>query len=280
MCQGTPITVLVVSSLLFAHPALAWGVKTHTWITENAVRLLPDGELRASLERELRAVTANSMAPDFQLKDGLVRTLEYPDHFVNLERFGGPQQPSDLPRTRVEAARLYTALGLSYDKCGFLPWRIEETYLGLVNAMKTDRSKTAFYAGLLSHYVADAHVPLHTTIHYDGRITETGPRFLEGLHGDYEITFIEDRNIEFRESSFAEAAAPAALADVFEATVHCLYDAFALVDSLYMAAEAHQGPDKYALWDREIGPLTRRQLGRAASLVASMWLTAWTEASQ
>ena len=265
-----------------AHPAFAWGVKGHQWAVQNAVELLPEGPLKASLQGQVQRIAYYTLLPDFQWKDGTRDKLEGPDHYLNLEVTSATPQASDLPRTRLEAARLYTSKGLKYRDGGFLPWRIEEAYWALVNALKTDPGEVAFYAGVLGHYAADATQPLHTTVHYDGRVDPRsgGARELKGIHLDYEVTFLEDHGLEFRQSSLKLAKAPQVLPDVHAAAVATILDSFGHVDELYEVARRHPGPGKYAAWDREVGELTRRQLAKAATFLTSLWLTAWQEAGR
>ena len=52
---------------------------------------------------------------------------------------------------------------------GVLPWNIEWAHSRLVEAMDArDREAILRAAADLGHYVADAHVPLHTTLNYNG----------------------------------------------------------------------------------------------------------------
>src|SRR4029077_16003668 len=68
-------------------------------------------------------------------------------------------------------------------------WRTGEIYDRLRQAFADASKGTAphaasnaqFYAGILSHYVADAHVPFHATVNYDGQLT--GQR---GIHARFE----------------------------------------------------------------------------------------------
>lgn len=59
---------------------------------------------------------------------------------------------------------------------GVLPWQIQWTYGRLVAAMDSGEAGAILrYAADLGHYVADAHVPLHTTLNYNGQLTgQTG----------------------------------------------------------------------------------------------------------
>jgi len=275
----TQVWAWVVLGVLLCVPAYAWGVKGHTLITENAARLLPEGPLKAYVSTHTGGLSFNCLAPDFQLKDGIGGALEGPEHYINLENVAPHMSPGDLPRNRADEARRVTELGLSYGDAGFLPWRIEDMELALANAFRANKRDIVLYAGLLSHYAADATQPLHTTVDYDGRSGVGGAVVLKGIHAEYEITYLEDEGLEFRGSSLAVAKPCAPIDDVFGAALAVIFESNARVDSVYRCAEAHPaGPDKYSAWDAEIGPMTRERLACGATLVASLWSTAWEAA--
>ncbi len=65
---------------------------------------------------------------------------------------------------------------------GVLPWQIGWSYSKLVVAFDSvDRNAILRHATDLGHYVADAHVPLHTTLNYNGQLTGQ-----DGIHGVWE----------------------------------------------------------------------------------------------
>jgi len=273
------VAVLAFVFAVVCVPAHAWGAKGHTLVTENAVRLLPDGPLKAYMSDHVGGLSFNCLAPDFQLKDGISGALEGPEHYINLESVAPNMRPDDLPRNRADEARRVTDLGLSYADAGFLPWRIEDMELALANAFRADRRNIVLFAGLLSHYAADATQPLHTTVDYDGRPGPGGAKALKGIHAEYEITYLEEEGLEFRQSSLSLAKPAPQVDDVFGEALAVIFESNACVEAVYRCAEAHSsGPDKYGAWDAEIGPMTRERLACGATLVATLWLTAWKAA--
>lgn len=67
-------------------------------------------------------------------------------------------------------------------KHGIVPWHIPIVYKQLIQAfIKKDRLQIIKLSAEIGHYVADAHVPLHTSSNYDGQ--KTGQ---EGLHSFWE----------------------------------------------------------------------------------------------
>ena len=67
-------------------------------------------------------------------------------------------------------------------KYGILPWHIQSVYYQLVKAMENgDAKRVLFLATDLGHYIADAHVPLHTTLNYNGQLSNQS-----GIHAFWE----------------------------------------------------------------------------------------------
>lgn len=65
---------------------------------------------------------------------------------------------------------------------GILPYGLEYTYYQLVNAFdRKDVKRILRHTADIGHYVGDAHVPLHTTINYNGQLTNQ-----DGIHAFWE----------------------------------------------------------------------------------------------
>lgn len=271
---------LLAATLGSAAPSLAWGAKTHTLVVYNAIELLPPGPLRDFMEANSKRATGYSMAPDFQLCDGLGGELERADHYLNLERLGERGVWERFPRTRNDALRFCIEHGIRQEDLGFAPWRIETSYLDLAASMASDPDGVALRAGLLAHYAADATMPLHTTVNYDGIWPEPGTPSTErrhrGIHFLYEITFVEDSGHSYAQEALARAAPARAPDDVLERAYREVLAAHDRVDDLYACADRH--PEDLEAWSAELGDLTREQLARASSLIASLWLKAWETA--
>jgi hypothetical protein len=180
-----PVFILVVSTLLHAPSAYAWGNEGHRIINRLAALNLPQD------------------APAFLRWAGAVSEIEYlgpepdrwrspaepellavqaPEHFIDLELADalGP-----LPHRRFEFEAAVFASGQRPEKIGLQPWQATEIWQRLKAAMREYRrlfdahqdthdveQAAIFYAGWLGHYVGDASQPLHTTVQYNGW---TGP---------------------------------------------------------------------------------------------------------
>jgi hypothetical protein len=85
-----------------------------------------------------------------------------------------------MPRYWNDAVALYSEDTLK--AYGILPWHITTVYYRLRDAfLVNDPQRILNLSADLGHYVADAHVPLHTTENYDGQLTGQ-----EGIHAFWE----------------------------------------------------------------------------------------------
>ena len=76
---------------------------------------------------------------------------------------------------------------------GVLPWNIQWAYMRLVAAMDTGSAESILRAASdLGHYAADAHVPLHTTVNYNGQLTGQ-----DGIHALWETRLPERYGSEY-----------------------------------------------------------------------------------
>ena len=131
-------------------------------------------------------------------------------------------------------------------KNGTLPWRAEEIYKKLVEAFtqKTpySRENIQFFSSVLAHYTADAHVPFHAALNYDGQLTGQW-----GIHSRFESELFERY-----QSRLAVAPRPVApVASAREFIFESLTASFSLVQPVLDA-------DKAAVAGRDV--LRRRVL--------------------
>jgi hypothetical protein len=85
-----------------------------------------------------------------------------------------------MPRFWKEAVERHTEDTLK--AYGILPWHINVMYYRLKDAFMTrDPNRILSLSADLGHYIADAHVPLHTTENYNGQLTGQ-----DGIHAFWE----------------------------------------------------------------------------------------------
>ena len=157
---------------------LAWGVWGHQHINRAAVLALPE-PMRTFFYNHIDFVTEESVVPDIR-KYTLNDKAEFPRHFIDLESFDSAGVIAHLPVTMKEARARYADSFLV--KNGMLPWYIQEMEEKLTKALR-ERKKTVilFLAADLGHYIGDAHMPLHTALNHDGKLTGQ-----KGMHAFWE----------------------------------------------------------------------------------------------
>jgi hypothetical protein len=156
--------------------AFAWGQWGHKHISRAAVFALPE-PMQKFFYNHIDYITEGAVVPD--LRRAIINDKnESTRHFIDIEDFKIPI--SDFPKTMEEADKKYDKAFL--DKSGILPWYIQTMTSKLTNAFKKrNKSEILFVAADLSHYIADANQPLHTTSNYDGQLTGQ-----KGIHALWE----------------------------------------------------------------------------------------------
>jgi len=203
---------------------------------------------------------------------------EGPRHYLNVEAYGGPQKvPTTLERAKAE-------VGGDYYHFGVVPWIIQDRLRDLVAAFRDgDPRKVALAAAILGHYIADIHVPLHTTHNHDGQLTNQ-----KGIHSRWESGLLE-RYIHADALDVTQAQPDPAIMDAPWAWLRASH---ALVPQLLEADReadrttplnmrgSHRTQAYWAiLWDRQ-GPVVKQQLQQAGLHLGQAIVTAWVVAGR
>ncbi len=200
---------------LVAVPAcFGWGSDGHKMISRLAAESLPS-EVPAFLRTPEAINEIEYLGPEpdrwRSRAEPELSAEQAPDHFIDLEL---ADLIGTLPRQRYQyIADLYAYAAAHPDRAaelrparvGFQPYITNEVWERLKSAMRDYRELSGhhqdtkpveaaiiFYAGWLSHYVADGSQPLHTTIQYDGW---TGPNpngytTEHTIHSQFESAFV------------------------------------------------------------------------------------------
>jgi len=282
--SGRTIFLLAVFAAfaLLALSAAAWHGEGHWRATTAAAALLPE-ELPDFFIKGVGTIRHCSKDPDlFRLRDfPALRDAEAPDHFIDLELLGG----TALPPMRYEYASLCRRKRLAPNKIGFVPYAVTEWTHRLTIAFAEHRKwprnrdiqrKALVYAGLLAHYAQDLCMPLHTTVHYDGRAAADGTSPRTGVHAKVDALLGK-----LAAADILRACRPPESYDrVFPAVVDELKRSHALVNQVYEIEDlfpAQKDPIPQA------GPVRRFALERAgtcAQFTASLYLTAWRQSAR
>jgi hypothetical protein len=160
--------------LLLPLQSESWGFYSHMRINLLAVYTLPAGMSRF-YKNHSAYLSNHATDPD---KRRYADTAEAPRHYLDVESY--EEEIDSIPRKWDLAVKKYGLARLT--KNGILPWQILRSYYKLVNAFRErDSMRILINSAYLGHYLADAHVPLHTTVNHNGQLTNQN-----GIHAFWE----------------------------------------------------------------------------------------------
>jgi len=159
-------------TLIYSGP---WGFWGHKRINRVAVFTLPT-EMMGFFKENLYYITTHAVDPD---KRRYALENEAENHYIDIDYYG--EYPyEELPRDWDEAVEKYSEDTLR--AYGISPWNLQWYYKRLVSDFKSGNSKRILKtAADIGHYIGDIHVPLHTTLNYNGQLTDQ-----KGIHGFWE----------------------------------------------------------------------------------------------
>jgi hypothetical protein len=267
---------------------LGWGFHAHKIINRNAVYLLPNNSLFGFFKKNIEYLTENAINPD---KRRYVLADEAPRHYIDIDSYTLLGFKT-LPKHYNEIKRIIVIDSL--DKHGILPWHISEVQKNLTKAFISKDSKWILKtAADLGHYVADAHVPLHTTHNYDGQYTnqkgihalwETRLPELYSKKYDYLIgkaVFVDDVQ---KEVWNAINLSHNALDSVFKFE----YETSLIIGEEFKYSFEEKNTTTVRIYSKEFSKIystklngqVERQLRHSIKMLADLWYTSWIEAGQ
>lgn len=177
----TSLIILLVNFILLQSFVSAWGYKGHRMINEKAAILL-DGELGFFVNKHKNALKWYGAVPDY------IKTFhpeEKPLHFFDADYYD--EYPfKNIPMNFERFKEKYGSEKLT--KMGTAPWAIQKSCNEIIYYLKNARLDEAiFHMGVLAHYVADIHNPLHTILNYDGQLTGN-----KGVHFRWEVRLFNE----------------------------------------------------------------------------------------
>ncbi len=272
------IGVLALAGCLAGGPAAAWWPVGHGIISKAAVRALPEevpGFFRAGGDM----IAHMSFDPDVAKHRAApnVNDQEYPEHYIDHELLEG----RTLPPTRYEFLKLCADAKLDPKKVGLVPYAItewtERLAIGFAEHRKWPnnlyiRQKCLVYAGFLSHYAGDMCQPLHTTVHFDGRVRADGNSPRSGIHNKVDALI---ERLQLKPEDLARDQKVAALDRLFPAVLAQLDNSRGLVERVYQL-EAKLPPTEGPIAaDPEVVAFAMERARQSTRFLASLYLTAW-----
>ena len=274
----------VSAVLLFS----SWGFLGHRTIHQLAVYQLPK-KIKPFFYTELKYLVYNSVRPDERRS---ADPMEASKHFIDLEAYGADAAVS-MPINWNEAVAMYSKDSLL--KYGYVPYWVVAMQQKLTEAFRAgNKDSILFYAADLGHYISDAHVPLHTSLNYDGQLSGQ-----KGLHSLWEtmVPEIEINNYDLYNHHHAQYIAHPA-----EAIWKAVRQAHLLVGAVFTeeieATKEFTDATKYRIqqrngrevksystefakaYSKRLGATINQQLVSAASLCSDFWYTAWVDAGK
>jgi len=270
--------VIVLVSLILPTRLGAWGFTAHRFIMDQAISRLPDG-LRPFYERNRAFMIEYSIVPD------LLRNLDVPDepprHFLDMDAYG--EYPFvALPRDYDEAVRKFGREKVVEN--GLLPWRAADVYGRLVKAFERAGRQEGYslddiklMSAVLGHYVADAHMPFHAALNYDGQLT--GQR---GIHSRFESQLFE----RMQESLVLPPATIPPVHDARAFMFETLLESFTYTGPLLEADRraaaglTEYGDEYFERWSKDAAPVLARRVADAIAATVAVLTGAWEEAGR
>ena len=276
--------ILALGALLIVcRPARAWWPQGHSIIASGAVAALPD-EVPVWFRAGQAQIAHDAQDPDVQ-KDrslAIMTEREYPQHFFDWELVG----METLPPTRRAFYADCAKRGVNPFDVGELPYAIAEWTQRLTMDFAEARqfpgnvyvqNKTLVTAGILSHYAADATMPLHVTNDFDGRVKADGSSPKTGIHARVD-SLIEKLDLTPQQLSENQNIEP--FPNLWAAIETQMRDSYSHVAGAY-ALEA-QLPLETG--DYKASPAVQSfalERGRTASrFTAQLFLTAWRDSAK
>ncbi|MEY2793592.1 MAG: hypothetical protein RJA76_1584 [Bacteroidota bacterium] len=279
------LTIFTIYLGFSASQPYQWGFFAHKKINYLAVFTLPP-PLNTFFKKNIELIQEYAVLPD---ERRYVLENEAERHYIDLDHYNittiqfksEKQVIKNLPEDSINAH-------------GKVVWYIPIAYQKLINAFQEkDSEKIIKYAAELGHYVADAHVPLHTTSNYDGQKTDQ-----VGIH-----SFWESRIPELINRELETWIGPAEyIANVQEKSWEIILSSHSLVKDLlgkekklsydFKASKKYSFEQKgnqliknyskeYAIaYHKMLNNSIENRFNESVKVVGSLWYSAWLESGQ
>lgn len=280
-------TLLTSILVIYSTYTIPWGFHAHKEINFHACFTLPK-EMFGFYKSNINSIRNLAIRPD---QRRYVSEEEAPRHYIDIDQYELKAPLDTIPFIWDNAVEKYGEHHLL--KHGIVPWHILKVKYYLSKAMRQhDYDKIIRLSADIGHYIADAHVPLHTTKNYDGQLT--GQR---GIHGLWESRLPEVFSSGYHFFTDKATYLKRPLLEIWRA----VEASFQAKDSvLYFERKlSHEMPNtKYSferrggitrkVYSREfsekyhllLNSMVERRMKKAIHMVGSFWYTAWIDAGQ
>ena len=173
---------------------------------------------------------------------------------------------------------------MSCEQNGLVPWRTHEIAGRLIRGFEAlhkngpyAHSDIRFFSAIIGHYVADAHVPLHAVLNYNGQLTGQ-----TGIHNRWE----DELFLRYQKQLVIKPGPLKPIQHERDFIFETLLESFQLADEVLAA-------DKEAIGNRDVyddryfetlfartRPVLEKRLSDAITAVASIISSAWEQAGK
>lgn len=266
----------------------SWGFFAHKKINHYAVFALP-AKLAKFYKHNIDLITEKAVDPD---KRCFTDSAEGPRHFIDIDDYREDRVIDSIPIHWSQAKEKLQEKQLL--KNGIVPWQINLTYQKLVKAFQAkDYKRIIKHSAELGHYIADAHVPLHTTKNYNGQLTNQ-----IGIHAFWESRlpemFSEKYNLLVGKASYIKDPLAEAWQIIRESNrlVDSVLDVEANLNNQFKSSQKKSFiernnqllwtySDNYAIaYHKTMNGMVERRMQKAVLRVSSYWYSAWLESGQ
>jgi hypothetical protein len=279
-----------------------WGSKGHEMIARVAVRALPSDMPGFFRNAEVELGYLSPLPDRWRVRDRepALHGLATRDHTIQLEHV--TQTP---PSNRYEFLLQYAGFqrpaggGFAYSEIGFLHYAVAEYSEMLAvswmlwrlapESTETERrakrqleQSIIHIAGMLSHFVGDAGMPLHTTVHVNGWMAHVpNPNGYggegEAIHRRFETVYI---NNEIEEDDFEDLVEKRArvLGPWLEEAMEHIRGSFEQVETVY--AVDLDAPFGSGEETAEARWFAAERLAYSATALRDFWYSAWVKSEQ
>jgi hypothetical protein len=266
----------------------SWGFLVHKTVHQLAVYELPK-EMIPFFYQNMDYLVTNAPRPDMRRNQD---STEATKHFIDLEMYG-EQAATKMPMDWQAAQKMYTKDSLL--KYGYVPYHIVYMKGKLTEAFrKGNKDSILFYATDLGHYIGDANVPLHTSVNYDGQLTDQKglhslwesmiPEILIGnynLYSDHKAVYLKDPSVAIWGAvRRAAVLVPDMLLQEKEVTKNFTPEQ-KYRTQVRNGRESKSYTSEFAkAYAAALKNTINEQLINSANLVADFWYTSWVDAGK
>jgi hypothetical protein len=231
----------------------------------------------------IEEITEKSVNPD---RRRYIDPEEACRHYIDLEYYG-----DSIPQYLDEAIKKYTEDSIK--SWGMIPWHIQKMKNYLTRAFLDQNVSQIIRLSIdLGHYIADAHVPLHTTINYNGQLTGQ-----YGIHGFWETRLPE---LFFQEYDLFTGSAEYidnTQQEIWK-VIHSSHSAVDSVLTIEKKLSKSMGKNKFSIEEKNgistkvysksfsteyhghLNGMVQRKMKESIKMIGSFWYTCWVDGGQ